>query len=130
MTTQEAAKIVKTYNEWKRAGKRGEVNTELLGEALDVLLAYYEEAKEKVKPQDTALNVMYTPRGNTTIEDQMNLYREMNDKETERMNIEEHDRSLNAILDEEIGEETDEEAAYRKGYMDGYDEGLNDGMYK
>jgi len=53
MTTQEATEILKQHNEWRRGSEVQMIHPNILGEAIDIMLAFYEGTQKTVSPQDT-----------------------------------------------------------------------------
>lgn len=54
MTTQEASELLKRHNEWRRSGDGEMASPTEIGEAIDILLAFYEGTQQRVSPQDPA----------------------------------------------------------------------------
>ena len=55
MTTQEASELLKKHNEWRRSGDGEMASPTEIGEAVDILLAFYEGTQQRVSPQDPAV---------------------------------------------------------------------------
>lgn len=53
MTTQEASKLLKEHNEWRRGSEVQMIHPDILGEAIDTILAFYEGVQVGGSPQDT-----------------------------------------------------------------------------
>lgn len=55
MTTQEASELLKKHNEWRRSGDGEMASPTEIGEAIDILLAFYEGTQQRTSPQDPAV---------------------------------------------------------------------------
>jgi len=53
MTTQEASELLKNHNEWRRSGDGEMASPTEIGEAIDILLAFYEGTQQRVSSQNT-----------------------------------------------------------------------------
>ena len=80
MTTQEASEILKKHNEWRRGGQGEMVSPTEIGQAIDVLLCFYEGTQAGGRPQDPA-------KGSTTIEE---LYKKYKLTEQENKELKEY----------------------------------------
>ncbi len=75
MTTQEASELLKKHNEWRRSGDGEMASPTEIGEAIDILLAFYQGVQVASSPKDSAVAIEFTPKGSSTIDDLYNKYK-------------------------------------------------------
>lgn len=85
MTTQEASELLKNHNEWRRSGNGEMASPTEIGEAIDILLAFYKGTQQRVSPQDTpAIEINPNPKGIDVWKDLYERYK-LTEKEREEI---------------------------------------------